>query len=118
MMTESEVLEIINLHASNTIYSFSIYVSLTFGYLIVAYFIGAKLSRFQLIIISSLYFVSAGTFSLSGFMHIQSFAALVDKYPTFIYTSLWNLPWLPFAIIITGGGMLICLLFMHDVRKG
>lgn len=116
-MTESEVLEIINLHAGNAIYSFSIYITLTFAYLTVAYFVGAKMSAFQVAVVSILYFFSGGGFALSGFTHTQSFVALVNQHPEFIHTSLWRLPWLALGIVMTVGGMLICFLFMRDVRN-
>jgi hypothetical protein len=37
-MTEAEVLEMINLHASNSMSAYAIFITLTFAYLTVAYF--------------------------------------------------------------------------------
>lgn len=44
-MTEYEVLEIVNLYASNAMNSFSIWATFTFAYLTAAYLAGARLLK-------------------------------------------------------------------------
>ena len=116
-MTEAEVIEMLNLHAANAMNGFTIYISFTFGFLTVAYLAGAKLSRVQVAIISSLYFLAAGTFFLTTITHAQSFEALVAKYPDFIYSIFWHVPWTVLATIVQAGGILASLYFLYDSRK-
>jgi hypothetical protein len=71
-MNESEVLEIVNLYASNGMHSLSIWATFTFACLTAAYLAGDRLSRFQVIVVSSLYFVAAGAFAKKRFSLIQT----------------------------------------------
>jgi len=96
---------------------FSIYITFTFGYLTVAYFAGANLSRVQVVIISSLYVLAASSFFITTITHTQSFGALVSKHPDFVYSIFWHAPWTPWATTIQVGGILASLYFMYDSRK-
>jgi len=115
-MSEYEVLEIVNLYASNAMNSFSIWATFTFAYLTAAYLAGLRLSRFQVITISSLYFIAAAAFALSGITHLRSFEETFSVYPDFVPSEYWNLPWTIFAYILVIGGMAASLYFMYDVR--
>ena len=116
-MTEAEVLEMLNLHAANAINGFVIYNTFTFGYLTVAYLVGANLSKVQVTIISTFYALAASTFSLVTITHTQSFGVLVTNYPEFAYSIFWHTPWTLLASTTQVGGILVCLYFMYDLRK-
>ena len=116
-MTEAEVLEIINAHASNAMTALSIYVSLTFAYLMVAYLVGAKLSKLQVFVVSTLYFLSSFIFAIGAITHSQSLANLLSSYPDFIPSNLWELPYSLMLAAMTGGGIVACFYFMYDIRR-
>ena len=116
-MNEPEVLEIVNLFASNAMTSFSIWATFTFAYLTAAYLAGSRLTRFQVITVSSLYFVAAGAFALSGITHLRSFEKIFSAYPEFIPSGYWNLPWTILGYVMNFGGMGASLYFMFDIRK-
>ena len=116
-MSEFEVLEIVNLYASNAMNSFSIWATFTFAYLTAAYLAGARLTRFQVITVSSLYFIAAGAFALSGITHLRSFEETFAVYPEYVPTAYWSLPWTALAYVLTIGGMAASLYFMYDIRK-
>lgn len=115
-MTEPEVIEMVNLYASNSMGSFSLWVSFTFAYLTVAYLIGGKLSSIQLYIISALYVLAGGAFAFAAVTYTESFSALNSSYPEFSPTGLWLFPWTLASSLILIGGMLGSLYFMWDVR--
>jgi len=116
-MTEAETLEMLNMHASNAMGSFTIYLSLTFAYLTAVYVVGAKLSKAQAILISLLYFSWANAFGLSAIAHLQSLEALIVQYPQYIYSSLMHLPWSYFGWVVISGGILVCFGFIYATRR-
>ena len=115
-MTEPEVMEMVNLYASNSMGCFSLWVSFTFAYLTVAYLVGNKLSKTQLYIISTLYVISGGAFAIAAVTYTESFSALNAVYPEFVPTDLWRFPWTLASSLMLAGGMLASLFFMWDVR--
>lgn len=115
-MSESEFIEAINMHASNGIGSFSIYITFTFAYLTASYLVGARLSRFQAFAVSSLYVLASVGFCLATITHTQSFGALVRAYPQFVNSFGWGLPWSALAGVIQVGGIIISLIFLFDIR--
>ena len=116
-MNEPEVLEIINLFASNAMTSFSIWATFTFAYLTAAYLAGSQLTKFQVITVSSLYFAAAGAFALSGITHLRSIDEIFSAYPDFVPSDYWNLPWTVLGFVMTIGGMGASLYFLYDIRK-
>jgi hypothetical protein len=65
-MTEAEVIESINLYASNALGGYAIIMTSTFAYLTVAYFVGDKLSFSQVFTVSVLYVTSGAIFTLAA----------------------------------------------------
>ena len=53
-MSEAEVLELINMHTSNAFSGFAVFLTLLFGYMTVAYVVGARLTKFQVVLITLL----------------------------------------------------------------
>ena len=116
-MTEAEAIEMINMHASNAMGSFTIYLSLTFAFLTAVYMVGAKLSKLQSILLSILYFFWANAFALSAISHLQALEYLIEQYSQYVYSPLMFLPWSYFGIVISVGGFLVCFGFIYATRQ-
>ncbi len=64
-MTEAEALEVAGKFAANAITAFSIYLTFTMAYLVTSYYVGERLTRFQSVTVSVLYFFAASSAILS-----------------------------------------------------
>ena len=117
-MTEAEALEFVAIYTANAHTAFSLYISFTFAYLATAFFVGARLTGFQALAASGLYFISATVAILALIGNIQvwtevakSTATLLDRLP------LMNGDlWIPLLSVTMGIGILAGLYFMWDVR--
>ena len=67
-MTEAELIEVATSNYGLGIETLNLYLTVTSGYLIVAFFIGARLTIYQLVIISTLYVFTAGYVMRLGFI--------------------------------------------------
>lgn len=119
-MTNAEALELIALYANNALTSFTIYITFTFGFLITAFVVGAKLTHFQVFVVGSLYVISVGSMALSLIVNMQAWVAIKENNSTIID----ELPlangtfWLTYMCIVLLGGILVSLYFLWDVRQG
>ncbi|WNC69091.1 hypothetical protein RI845_02795 [Thalassotalea nanhaiensis] len=119
-MTDAEALELIALYANNALTSFTIYITFTFGFLVTAFVVGAKLTRFQAFVVSTLYLISVGSAALSLIVDMQVWVAIKESTPTLID----ELPltngtfWLTYMCIVLIGGILVSLYFLWDIRQG
>ena len=116
-MSESEFLEIINLHASNAITSFTVLVTYLFSFITAAYIVGSKLSKAQVLIISILYIFSSLVWIISTLTHADSFATLVAAHPSYVPSLFWLLPWSFLAGSMGVSALAASLYFMYDVRS-
>ena len=116
-MTESDVLEQLNLFGNNAMNAWAIYLTLTFSYLTAFYVAGAHLSKLQATIISLLYLFWSLAFTLVALTYVTSIEKLVSLYPSFVPTAFWQLPWLYIGAIISVGGVLASFYFAYDIRK-
>lgn len=116
-MSEIDFVEARNLHASNAMNAFTIFITLTFSYLTVVYIVGTKLLKVQLVLLSLLYFFWAIAFVLVAITHLQSLEAFLEEYPDFVRSRVWSLPWTYFGSTITLGGILISGYFVYNVRR-
>ena len=66
-MSESDAIEALSEISLNATTYVSIFISVTFAYLTVAYLVGKQLTRFQCLAVSALYFLIAGMMLL-GFL--------------------------------------------------
>ena len=71
-MTEAEAVASLNGMADVCGSLLSVWVSITFGYLTVAYFVGVKLTRFQCVAISMLYVATSLVFGGSGILYVHA----------------------------------------------
>jgi hypothetical protein len=116
-MSDAEILEILNLHVSNVISAFGIYLSLTFAYLTAIYLIGVKLTKLQVIPLAFLYIIWAAAFAAAGITHLTSQDLLIAQNPDLFSSFMWRLPWTYIGTAISLLGTLICIYFTYDVRR-
>ncbi|MEH6639795.1 MAG: hypothetical protein V7717_11005 [Porticoccaceae bacterium] len=119
-MTEAEAIESLTGTGAMVATFAAMWISMTFGYLTVAYFIGAALSRFQCTVISVLYAVWAGMFASVTIGYGHAWLLLREREDT-IYDSVPNFASVPYylelMIFVFGASTLVTLYFMHDIRK-
>lgn len=119
-MTEAEVLDLVVGFGANATNGFALYISFTFAFLTICYFIGSKLTRSQAIIISAIYVLGAAGPAASAYSHMVAIAELQSQHPTMLDglfgwdQELWMI-WEPTMAAI---GVLLSLYFLYDVRKG
>jgi hypothetical protein len=119
MMTETDLWHMMLLAADNTFSGMAGIASITFAYLAAAYFVGAKLSRFQAALATVFYTISTGSWSFFTFVFYRRgiffMRELEENYgiESFAPTDAF----LP--IIATALGLLIpaCVFFMYQVRR-
>ena len=97
----------------------NVWVSLTFGYLTVAYFLGKALSRFQCLAISGLYLVIAYIAASSVYGLTQSFFVLLGR-DTSLISDVWIITHggrEQGAAIFFSGATILALYFMYNARQ-
>ena len=119
-MTEAETIASMN-DIANVAGSFvSVWVSFTFAYLTVAYFLGKVLSRFQCLMISGLYGVTAAYFGCAAAVYVQAWHVVRLSRDT-LYNSIWLMTfesaWVWAVSVFLFAGTTISLYFMYDVRR-
>ncbi|MGR8946692.1 MAG: hypothetical protein ACU84Q_01505 [Gammaproteobacteria bacterium] len=119
-MTATETIATLN-DISEVIGMFvSMWVSVTFAYLTVAYFVGAALSRFQCLVISGLYTLTAVYFASAGIAHVQAWHLVRESGPT-LYDQIALMQsqtaWAWGITLFHVGGTLVSLYFMYNVRQ-
>ena len=118
-MNEPELVEAANSTFALVVDLLTFYMTITSAYLLVAYIAGAKLSRFQITVVSVLYIFmgSASTYALSLWMirgiyymaRVQALDATAPINPTAI------IPLMIIAALI--GGIVTSLIFMWNIRR-
>ena len=71
-MSDAEVMELLALYGDTSINAFAIYITFTFGYLTVAYFVGARMSKFQAGMTTLLYVVAASMPMIAVIVRVSS----------------------------------------------
>jgi hypothetical protein len=97
----------------------NMWVSVTFGFLTVSYFLGKALSRFQAAVISLLYLFGALQYAGGAVSYSKAWELLQARESTII-DEVWSSS-LPWAGVITSyyiAGTLISLYFMYSIRSG
>ena len=116
-MSEAEVLELINQHGSNAYSGFAVFLTLLFGYMTVAYIVGARLSRLQTTLITVLYIVTQLLLTLSLLAETHATATLVANYPDYTYSPLQTFPFTLPSAFIDCAAIILSLIFMFDIRR-
>lgn len=118
-MSEAETLEVIAIYAANAADSYLGFVSITFAYLTVAYFVGRALSKFQTIAVSGLYLAASMPMAVSCVISTQAWAATMSSKSTVLDTltlytgGYWDI----YMAILLTAILAISLYFMIDVRR-
>ena len=118
-MTEAETLEVLADFANNTATYFTMFVSFTFAYLTVAYFVGKSLSRFQCLAISGLYLISAAVSGTTTVGWAQAWLTLRERERTML-DDVWlfnDIGWIGAVSFLFVTISSVSLYFMYDIRN-
>jgi hypothetical protein len=117
-MTEFEAIEALSGIAATAVTFLTVFISLTFGYLMVAYFVGAELTRFQSLVISGLYILAASMFGGAAFLWTLAWD-LLNAQESSVIDGIWfaDLSWSTGVGIVVVLAALVSLYFMYDVRS-
>ena len=119
-MSESDAIAALTDIGESAATFFSLWVSVTFAYLTVGYFVGKSLTRFQCLAISALYIMSAATFGASAQGYAEAWvkmrtrvSTVFDDIAVFANVSIYG----EVAALFVLGGTLLSLYFMYDIRR-
>ena len=118
-MTPYELADLAQSAFENSLSSFAVLLSIVSGYLITAYLIGAKLSKFQVTILTTVFLMVMGllAWSMSAYTYWGSFyAALARNASTgadYFRPGIWTTGAVAVMNLFT---IVMCLLFMWNVR--
>ena len=116
-MTEAETLVSLTDMSDTSLSFISVWISVTFAYLTVAYVVGKDLSRFQYIAITTLYLTVCFEMSMAAVTWIQAYEALHLKTATILReVTLANYSYANTATIFFIGGTVLSLYFMYNIR--
>jgi len=118
-MSESDAIEALADVAANIATYFSVFMSLTFAYLTVAYLVGASLNRFQLILATSIYVVSAAMMAGTTITWLGAWLKLYHQERT-VFSGSWmaDLPyWQETLTILVTAVVIASVYFMYDIRR-
>ena len=116
-MTESEAMELVAIYTDVAISCFSIYITLTFAYLTVAYLAGIKLTAFQTRAISGLYVFGCFSALMCQYILIRGWGSVLEYAVPLHSVHLWDDDfWITFVWSIEISGILLGLYFMWSVR--
>jgi hypothetical protein len=116
-MMDYSAQEAMAMWSANSITCFTIYLTFTFAYLTAAYFAGAKLSKYQVIIISVLYSAGSLIALLACINNLQFYSVLLshsEELRSSITFSgeFWAYYITPFFMV----GIIVSLSFMWNIR--
>ena len=122
-MTGAEALELAELAGATSITSFGYYLSIIFAYLAAAYFVGEKISKSQVVMVSAL-FVFAGFSAVAAvaiflgrvtvYLRLAKKTEDINDAPLYIFESSYF--WSTYLLILCVLGIVMALKFMWDVR--
>ncbi|MEP1472171.1 MAG: hypothetical protein ABJK25_14460 [Halieaceae bacterium] len=120
-MSDADLFELSLLSASQASTMLNVYLSLTFGYLITSYIIGASLSTFQAVVLSSLYTVGVIPALVANYYYsirAAEFELLIGAtYDITSNDSLGNaVTWASYMAVVLTAGVLVSYYFMWNVR--
>jgi len=116
-MNIAEANEVGAMWIANAFSAFSIYLTITFAYLTIAYLAGKGLSRFQVLSVSTLYVAGAFISLLSCVNQLKYFNAVLQQSEALqSATPITGDFWIYYAVPLFSFGILVCLYLMWDVR--
>ena len=120
-MTEAEILELIAMYSENAMTGYSIWLTVTFAFMTVAYFVGEKLTGFQVWAASGLYLIGSSSAIIVCYINIHAWSDLRSNFPGGISVLDSSIFWSGdlWKILIVGSlilGNIVSLYFMYNVR--
>jgi len=117
-MTEAEAFELTLLASANSVASFTVYITFTFGYLAAAFFVGKDLSRTQAVIVSALYVFAALSALLNLWSDLEFYSLALSNLPDAVSQSGLNSPtfWRTYMGLLLSLGIGASLYFMWSIR--
>jgi hypothetical protein len=117
-MTEAEAFEMALMASSNTVTTFTVYITFTFAYLIASFTAGARLTALQAFIASTLYVFSVLSTSLNTFSDLQYFKIAISHATNLTPPGAVNSAdfWIAYLSVLQGAGIIASLYFMWSVR--
>ena len=119
-MTEYELIDaIVTLRSEVALHSMN-FVSVMFGYLVAAYFVGAKLSRFQVSVITILYLIWSPGPMMGGYDAAITLRDLYEQNQGLSDIELGaffsRIDYPALAVVVAGFSWLMSIVFMFQVR--
>lgn len=118
-MTEIEVIEALSEISINAVTYMTVFLSVTFAYLTVAYFVGAQLSRFQCVAISVLY-GAIGAMTGSATIGWSVAWQILRSRESSLFDAVWIFKYTDWIVVLTPflvGVILTSFYFMFDIRR-
>ena len=118
-MTQAELWQLQLLAVSNSIDGTGVLLTVISGYLVTAYFVGNRLSRYQAAVISVLFLLGTGLGSFMTFVQIRRTAYFIEQ----LKLQYGVQSFMPNTVMIYLAGVLLVLLvptalfFMYQIRR-
>ena len=121
-MSEAEAVELIAMYLDNLVVSISVYLSITFAFLVVSHTVGSRLSQFQATVVSVLYIVAALTMYGAMLINQLWIESLLSSNPIVLRTEslkfVMNMKfWKTALAVLIFSGILVSLYYSHDARR-
>ncbi len=118
-MTEAEVIESAFLMGAGAVSLFAIYISVIFAYLAVAYFVGADLTKFQVVVVSGLFVAAEAITTATCTANVLGWEKLIALYPSVLNTiPFYTLGiWHKYMAGMLCAGIVVGLYFMYNIRS-
>ena len=118
-MNEAEALALISDYANISVTSFSVYLTITFAYLTVAYLAGTRMKLPQVFAISGLYVIAAGSAIICTIICIQAWGKIKRLHTTILDEFFfWSDSfWISYLIPLMVMGVFIGIYFMWNIRR-
>jgi hypothetical protein len=118
-MTQSELWQLQLMAVSNSIDGVGVLLTVLTGYLLTAYFVGNRLGRYQVALISAFFVFGAGLGAFMVFVQLRRAFYFIEQ-----LGSQYDVQsYMPNAVVTYLGGILMCLLvpaalfFMYQIRR-
>ncbi len=117
-MTEAEIIELVGLHSTNAITSFTVFISFTFAFLAATHFTGSSLTAIQSVGATALYVAAATAAAISQALFHQIIFRTVDSAPSPIDDLLLmnEAAWVWGMLLLEAVTVIASIFFMWSVR--
>ena len=118
-MTQAELWQLQLMAVSNSIDGIGVLLTVLSGYLLVAYFVGHRLSRYQAALVSTFFVLGAGLGAFMTFVQLRRAFYFIEQ----LSSQYGVRSYMPNTVMTYLGGTLLCLLvpaalfFMYQIRR-